>query len=70
MELDAYKIGRILIKGGYIKEKGRSSHAYFKKEGCPMIVIPEHRGRDIDRALYFKIKKEAQIPEHLREKLT
>jgi len=69
MELNPYRIGSILSKGGYTKEKGKSSHACFKKKGCPTIRIPEHRGQDIDRAIYFQIIKKVCLPEKLKAKL-
>lgn len=69
MELNPYKIGQILVKGGYKRFKGKTSHARFKKDGCPIIVISEHKGRSIDRNTYCHIMKKIDLPDHLRAKL-
>ena len=53
--LTADEIIRILKKLGFFFERQRGSHMIFKNDNKLSIVVPMHKGEDVDRGLLRKI---------------
>ena len=55
--LSGKKLAKILEKLGFLRERQRGSHIFYKHPDGRTTVVPNHPGEELDRSLLIKIIK-------------